>query len=111
MAKEPTAKVLAKIHTPKGLKGKNYRENFEPPLLMTLRQMQDFVGGYIEYVPSIYRGVSVVVNEEGLYKPLLENDLATSYVRNGVFMVAPVQGNALLVETDSHGRKFKKHAS
>lgn len=65
---------------------------------MTLEQMQEFVGGYIEFVASaMSRRHLLVVNEEGLFKPLPVNENATALVAAGVWH-AGIRGNALLVK-------------
>lgn len=67
---------------------------------MTLRQMQDFVGGYIEMCPCTVRGHSLIVNENGGYTDLAFNDAATELVLPGTLLLpGGLRGNALLVKT------------
>lgn len=46
----------------------------------TLKEMQDLVGGFIEFLPSIR--AKIVVNEEGLIKGLPVNEKATALYLN-----------------------------
>lgn len=65
---------------------------------MTLEQMQFFVGGSIEYVPTKNSKQALVVNEEGTFDNLPQNQAATMIVRPGVLMVdGYIRGNALLI--------------
>lgn len=66
---------------------------------MTLAQAQQFVGGYIEMVPSKLAHRSLVVNEEGLLKELPHNMKATELVRPGTLVLDFIRGNALLVKS------------
>lgn len=64
---------------------------------MTLRQMQKFVGGYIEKVKSVTIDHGLIVNEDGVNLELPKNEHATALVAEGVMMWDGVRGNALLV--------------
>jgi uncharacterized protein DUF3846 len=65
---------------------------------MDLAQLQKFVGGYIEMVPSNVPHRALVVNEEGLLKELPHNVKATEYVKPGTLVLDFIRGNALLVK-------------
>ena len=74
------------------LKGKVYTE-----ANLTLTEMQESVGGLIEYMPKSYLVSDVremVVNEEGMLHKLPINELATQQL--GMNVTQPVFGNALL---------------
>lgn len=64
--------------------------------VMTNEQMQQFVGGYFEFVPSKIAGNYLMVNEDGLMLNLPENLAATELVRSDVLRAGPIRGNALL---------------
>lgn len=69
---------------------------------MTLEQMQKFVDGYIEICPSIFEGLSLVVNEEAAWRDDLKpNSIATKFVKTGT-MILPggIKGNALLIRME-----------
>lgn len=66
---------------------------------MNLEQMQEFVGGYITYVPSTERHRSLVVNEEGEMKNLPINQNATMVVSPRFLIGKGILGNALLVKS------------
>lgn len=66
---------------------------------MTLTQLQKFVGGYIEMVPSNTPHRSLIVNEDGLGLELPHNIAATGYVRAGTLVLDFIRGNALLVKS------------
>lgn len=66
---------------------------------MDLAQMQAFVGGYIEMVPTKIPHRSLIVNEEGLLKELPHNPKATELVRPGTLVLDMIRGNALLVKS------------
>lgn len=62
----------------------------------TLNELQGFVGGYIEIVPSKYDGKVLIINEEGKNLNLPYNQLATrdyKYNETDVIM-----GNAVLAD-------------
>lgn len=65
---------------------------------MSLDQMQKFVGGYIEMVPSNLPHRALIVNEEGLLIELPHNVRAGSYVHQGTLVLDFIRGNALLVK-------------
>lgn len=72
------------------LKGRTWTSNME------LEEMQEVVGGSIEYYPANYLQkdvVQMIVNEEGLWKNLDYNDLATMQT---LPMMDPVVGNVLI---------------
>jgi hypothetical protein len=69
---------------------------------LTLKQMQEAVGGYIEHVYDRAGKLLMVVNEEGQYidAPINEparNIIATAY-GTSVASVIPIRGNVLLVK-------------
>lgn len=66
---------------------------------MKLKQMQEFVGGYIEMVPSNIAHRALIVNEEGTLIGLPTNREATKLV-NPRTLMGPngIQGNALLIK-------------
>jgi len=65
----------------------------------TLKQLQDFVGGYIEMVPSNKPRRSLIVNEDGLGLELPDNLAASKYVSSRVLVLDFIRGNALLVKS------------
>lgn len=67
-------------------------------LEMTLQEMQDFVGGYIEMVPTIVPHRSLIVNEEGALDDLPVNPAATALVKPGTLMIIGIRGDALMVK-------------
>ena len=56
---------------------------------LTLKEAQDFVGGYIEII--VKGDVQIVVNEEGLLHRLPENTFAS------IFASQPLVGNVLVL--------------
>lgn len=67
---------------------------------MTLKQAQEFVGGYVEAVPSNRAGHMLLVNEDGLRLQLKPNLAATAMVKHGTLVAqCGVVGDALLVES------------
>lgn len=67
---------------------------------MTLKQMQEFVGGWIEIVASKIAHRSLVVNEEGTIHGLPPNPAATEIVREGTMMKGGyLRGNCLLIKS------------
>lgn len=58
MKKEHTTNVVSKIHTDDRIEEVN--------CAMTLKEMQNFVGGCIEMVPSNQPHRALIVNEDGL---------------------------------------------
>lgn len=66
---------------------------------MNLAQLQAFVGGYIEMVPSILPHRSLVVNEEGLIRELPHNVNASALVNPSTMVLDFIRGNALLVKS------------
>lgn len=67
---------------------------------MSLEQMQEFVGGYIEMVASSVSHRSLIVNEEGFLDNLPQNIKATALVAQHTAMVdGHIRGNALLVKS------------
>lgn len=47
----------------------------------TLEELQEMVGGFIEFAPSTNEDLRVIVNEEGLIKKLYKNKIATQFLR------------------------------
>lgn len=86
-----TETVVAKIHADWRLE----RGAWE----MSLTEMQEFVGGFIETVASTKPGHYLICNEEGVLHDLPVNDLATCLVRPGTAMVGGLRGNVLLVKS------------
>lgn len=65
-----------------------------------LKQLQEHVGGYVEYAPSRYPGeYEVIVNEEGHLKGLEYNPYATDFSVSTA-LVGPV---VILGPTDEEG--------
>lgn len=65
---------------------------------MTLDELQEFVGGYIEFVPTTIPHRALVINEEGLLNNLPDNWLATELVPPTTLCIGAIRGNALLVK-------------
>lgn len=61
---------------------------------LTLEQMQEMVGGYIEIVPSLKEGHVLIVNEEGLLQNLPLNPAASELAGR------PIVGVALQIHRD-----------
>lgn len=75
------------------------REPVEPSEKWTLAQAQEFVGGYIEFVPCTIRHRALVANEEGFCENLPPNPNATRIVRPGTLLPpGGLRGNALVVK-------------
>ena len=69
---------------------------------ITLKHMQEAVGGYIERVSHKSRaGIDIWVNEEGKTKGLYVNHIATAL--STVFGYDVLVGDALIARTDSEG--------
>jgi hypothetical protein len=64
-----------------------------------LDKLQQFVGGYIEMVPTTIPNRSLIVNEEGMLDDLPVNAKATVLVRPGTAMILGIRGDALLVKS------------
>lgn len=64
--------------------------------VMTLKQMQEFVGGYIELAPSVLVGKLLVMNEEGLLKKLPLNATASMLIHPATLTAGGVYGNVLV---------------
>lgn len=62
----------------------------------TLAEMQAFVGGYVEQIPSSIPSHYLLANEDGLRLNLPQNSAATALVRADVLRAGPIRGNALL---------------
>jgi hypothetical protein len=69
---------------------------------LTLKQMQEAVGGYIEHVYGPKGELLMVINEEGCYINAPINDHARAIIAKAynadVDSVVPIRGNVLLVE-------------
>lgn len=66
---------------------------------MTLTELQQFVGGYIEQVPSNQPHRALIVNEEGLLDNLPTNSPASIFVAPGTLVIGGlIRGNALLIK-------------
>lgn len=65
---------------------------------MELKEMQEFVGGCIEFVPSNIPRRKLVINDEGLLENLPINDAASALVRGDIITLGGIRGNALLVK-------------
>ena len=64
---------------------------------MTWKDVQAFVGGYVEYVKTTNDFHVLLVNEDGLAFGLSENPNATACVRRDVWMDrGGIRGNAVL---------------
>jgi len=92
MARAHKTKVVAILHAD------GRREDFEPHREMDLKQMQEVVGGYIEYTRPVLPHRKLVVNEEGLLRGLPLNPEATAmyYAVGGG---SPIVGHVLLVKS------------
>lgn len=88
--KEHTTKVVMKIYAD--------GTTDETECEMTLHQMQQFVGGYIEMVPSSIPHRALIVNEDGLGLELPHNVKATEYLASTVLVLDLIRGNDLLVK-------------
>jgi hypothetical protein len=67
------------------------------PFKMSLGEMQHFVGGYLESVPTHYSEKILIIAEEGIRLELPVNLRATAFVKSGTGMLGGViRGNALL---------------
>jgi hypothetical protein len=64
-----------------------------------LKQLQEFVGGYIEMVPSNIACRSLIVNEDGLGLELPHNVKASEYLNPRTMVLDFIRGNALLVKS------------
>jgi Domain of unknown function (DUF3846) len=96
-----TGGEMSKIHTTNVVK-KIYADGTveEGEWKMTLEEMQKFVGGWIEMVPSVIARRSLIINEEGLLKDLPPNTEATSLTSPFVLMSpGGIRGNALLIKS------------
>jgi hypothetical protein len=83
-------KVVEKLYTD----GRRETGNWK----MDLQEMQEFVGGYIEMVPTRNPRRALVVNEDGLMLDLPNNVAATALVRPGTMVLGLIRGNALVVK-------------
>ncbi len=66
---------------------------------MSLEQLQQFVGGYIEMVPTKNPRRSLVVNEEGMLNDLPPNENATKLAHPNTLIMDFIRGDALLVKS------------
>jgi hypothetical protein len=66
---------------------------------LSLGQMQEIVGGYIEVVKTTVKNRALIVNEEGNLKNLPENHNATEFVHPDVWRQGEIKGNAILVRS------------
>lgn len=64
-----------------------------------LKMLQEFVGGYVEMVPSNIAHRSLIVNEDGLGLELPHNMRATEYLNPRTMVLDFIRGNALLVKS------------
>lgn len=88
MAKE-TTRVVARYYPDGRIEEKEEQ--------LTLKQLQEAVGGYIEFVPTVIRRRSFIVNEDGIWQNLPLNPTATKLVKPGLLMSGGLRGVALLV--------------
>lgn len=69
---------------------------------LTLKQMQEAVGGYIEHVYDPEGKLLMVVNEEGQFIDAPVNDHARAIIAKAfhasIHSVIPIRGNVLLVK-------------
>jgi hypothetical protein len=68
-----------------------------PPTKWDLKRLQEFVGGFIEMVPSNIPHRSLIVNKDGLALELLHNPEATKMLNPRTLVLDMIRGNALLV--------------
>jgi hypothetical protein len=64
----------------------------------SLKEMQDMVDGYIEFV-HLKNGEIAIVNEEGLLRELPYNAAASAYVNNRTDSEYHLVGNVLIIES------------
>jgi len=64
----------------------------------SLKEMQDMVDGYIEFI-HLNNGEIAIVNEEGLLRELPYNGIATAYVNMRVDVEHHLVGNILIIES------------
>lgn len=69
----------------------------EQPCQMTLKDMQKFVGGIIQIIPSWLPRRSLVVNDEGFLQDLPQNHRATELAHPQTLIIDAIRGNALLI--------------
>jgi hypothetical protein len=68
---------------------------------MNLAQLQAYVGGYIEMLPTTVVRRRLIVNEDGIFMDLAPNHQATAVAAPQLLMKdGVVRGNALLVRHD-----------
>lgn len=89
--KLPTVNVVRLYFTDKPAKDIDEKWN--------LKQLQDFVGGYVEAIPSSVPNRSLYVNEDGLSLNLPQNIEATQVIYPGTFVLGFIRGNAILVKS------------
>lgn len=89
MSSEPANLILRQYRTDGTITECNERWN--------LKQMQSFVGGYIEMVPTANPQTALIINETGTLDGLPENLNATAVLRDDVRVLDYIRGNALLI--------------
>jgi len=85
------ANVVKKLYTDGRI------EEIDPPQKWNLVQLQKFVGGYIEEVPTSLPHRTLIVNESGLLDDLPNNANATALAHPDTLIVGLIRGNALLI--------------
>lgn len=69
---------------------------------MTLKQMQEFVGGYIELCASKLPGKTLIVDDDGGFKQRAANPAATRLVAPGIMLLpGGLTGDCLLALSSS----------
>tara|TARA_Y100000310_G_scaffold147201_1_gene146473 strand:+ start:350 stop:604 length:255 start_codon:yes stop_codon:yes gene_type:complete len=74
----------------------------DPNKTPTLKEAQEFVGGYVECV-SFPNGDALIVNEEGKNNNLEINQDATDIWEGHFGLTDIIVGNAFLIKADSRG--------
>lgn len=87
--KEHRTRVVARYFPDGSIEEKNER--------LTLQELQEAVGGYIQLVASVIPSRSLIVNEEGILLGLPLNPTASRLVSPGILMDGGLRGVALLV--------------
>lgn len=71
----------------------------DAPCQMTLEEMQEFVGGYVEIVPTSFPHRSLICNESWMLGNLPQNPLATALAHPQTLIIDHIRGNVLLIKS------------
>lgn len=66
----------------------------------TLDQLQEYVGGFIQLVTTVFDGLGMYVNDEGLLLNLPINFAPSILAHDAVWLVDGIRGNAILFVLD-----------